>query len=306
MSTQIFLGGLAKSDAKKISEHLLHTFKNLTILDSEKTNFTTTKIDIFLLDYKGDFSDARLKKILTIPNTIKIMLTHENRLSQFEMYQKYKIDHIFGINAEEFLTEISNLITSILLKQNHYLDLLKKPDNTWTLDNPNTFRETIKKLIATIDFSHYFSELPKLVELVLEETITNALVHAPVDPSGKQLFKNIKEVKSSPFKKKQFLKVHTKMTEDFFMLSLTDQYGSLNPEIIKKYLAKGIDQIEYERKPSGAGLGICLVFNYSTRFIIDIRPGISTTFSIFFKNSKSSKKYFTFNKSFHIFKYELE
>ncbi|MFN8369861.1 MAG: hypothetical protein U0T83_04445 [Bacteriovoracaceae bacterium] len=306
MNTQICLGGLNKSESKKIFEYISKKFKNLSLIDVEKIDLNTTQVDIFILDFNGNFNDPLLKKILKVPNAIKVLLNRENRLSHFELYLKYKIDHILGINGEELLTDLEQLIMSFLLKKNQYLDLLKKPDTTWTLDNPNNFRENIKTNLSKIDFSSYFSEIPKIVELVLEETITNALVHAPVDLKGKSVFKNIKEVKNSTFKKKQYLKIYTKKTNEFFMLSIMDQYGSLNPDIIKKYLAKGIDQIEYESKPSGAGLGLCLIFNYTTRFIIDIRPGISTTISLFFKNSKSSKKYFLHNKSFHIFKYELD
>ena len=66
-------------------------------------------------------------------------------------------------------------------------------------------------------------------------------------------------------------------TETGFAVSVRDRFGRLDKATVLRYIDKCLhspDQID--RKVYGAGLGIYLIANAATRFVLNVAPGMAT------------------------------
>ncbi len=115
------------------------------------------------------------------------------------------------------------------------------------------------------------------IEQCVDEMLMNALYDAPVDDQGKQIFADI------PTKTRISLRMEQKVVVQYacdghrFSVSVRDSFGALDRNTVLKYLHKCLhsDQ-QIDRKTGGAGLGLYLMANSSTRFLFNVLPGVAT------------------------------
>jgi PEGA domain len=115
------------------------------------------------------------------------------------------------------------------------------------------------------------------IEQCLDEMLMNALYDAPVDDQGRQIFSDI------PTKTRISLRVEQKVVVQYacdgknFAVSVRDAFGTLERSTVLKYLHKCLhaDQ-QIDRKTGGAGLGLYLMANSSTRVVFNVLPGVAT------------------------------
>jgi hypothetical protein len=115
------------------------------------------------------------------------------------------------------------------------------------------------------------------IEQCLDEMLMNALYDAPVDTAGKQMFADV------PTKTRISLRMEQKATVEYacdgstFALCVRDSFGTLKGETVIRYLDKCLhaDQ-QIDRKVGGAGLGLYIISNAATQFLVNIHPGVAT------------------------------
>src|SRR5215470_5275941 len=115
------------------------------------------------------------------------------------------------------------------------------------------------------------------IEQCLDEMLMNALYDAPVDAGGKQMFADV------PTKTRISLRMEQKATVEYacdgntFALSVRDSFGTLRGETVIRYLDKCLhsDQ-QMDRKGGGAGLGLYIISNAATQFLVSVHPQVAT------------------------------
>ncbi len=112
---------------------------------------------------------------------------------------------------------------------------------------------------------------------VCEELLMNALYDAPVDEQGRLLFGEVdlkaRLEKLSP----RPVSIRYASTETGFAVSVRDRFGRLDKSTILRYLDKCLHSgQQIDRKVYGAGLGLYLVANAATQYIVNIAPGMAT------------------------------
>ncbi len=115
------------------------------------------------------------------------------------------------------------------------------------------------------------------IEQCLDEMLMNALYDAPVDDQGRQIFSDI------PTKTRISLRVEQKVVVQYacdgknFAISVRDSFGTLERNTVLKYLHKCLHaEQQIDRKTGGAGLGLYLMANSSTRVMFNVLPGVAT------------------------------
>jgi hypothetical protein len=115
------------------------------------------------------------------------------------------------------------------------------------------------------------------IEQCVDEMLMNALYDAPVDDQGKQIFAEI------PTKTRISLRMEQKVVVQYacdgkgFSVSVRDSFGTLDRTTVLKYLYKCLhSEQQIDRKTGGAGLGLYLMANSSTRFLFNVLPGVAT------------------------------
>jgi PEGA domain len=115
------------------------------------------------------------------------------------------------------------------------------------------------------------------IEQCVDEMLMNALYDAPVDDQGRQIFAEI------PTKTRISLRMEQKVVVQYgcdgkrFMVSVRDSFGTIERATVLKYLYKCLhSEQQIDRKTGGAGLGLYLMANSSTRFLFNVLPGVAT------------------------------
>jgi len=115
------------------------------------------------------------------------------------------------------------------------------------------------------------------IEQCVDEMLMNALYDAPVDDQGKQIFAEIPTKTRISLRMEQKVVVQYACDGKTFSVSVRDSFGTLERGTVLTYLHKCLhsDQ-QIDRKTGGAGLGLYLMANSSTRFIFNVLPGVAT------------------------------
>jgi len=115
------------------------------------------------------------------------------------------------------------------------------------------------------------------IEQCVDEMLMNALYDAPVDDQGKQVFAEI------PTKSRVQLRMEQKVVVQYacdgrtFTVSVRDAFGTIERATVLRYLWKCLhSEQQIDRKTGGAGLGLYLIANSSTRFLFNVLPGVAT------------------------------
>jgi hypothetical protein len=112
---------------------------------------------------------------------------------------------------------------------------------------------------------------------VCEELLMNALYDAPVDEHGNAIFAEV-EIKArleqlSP----RPVSIRYAATEGGFAVSVRDRFGRLDKATVLRYIDKCLHSPQQiDRKVYGAGLGIYLIVNAATQFVLNVAPGMAT------------------------------
>jgi hypothetical protein len=112
---------------------------------------------------------------------------------------------------------------------------------------------------------------------VCEELLMNALYDAPADESGNPLFAEVDLKARLERLSPRPVSIRYAATETGFAVSVRDRFGRLDKSTVLRYIDKCLhspDQID--RKIYGAGLGIYLIANAATQFVMNVAPGMAT------------------------------
>jgi hypothetical protein len=112
---------------------------------------------------------------------------------------------------------------------------------------------------------------------VCEELLMNALYDAPVDEQGTPLFAEVdlkaRLEKLSP----RPVSIRYAATEGGFAVAVRDRFGRLDKATVLRYIDKCLHSTQQiDRKTYGAGLGIYLIVNAATQFVLNVAPGVAT------------------------------
>jgi hypothetical protein len=112
---------------------------------------------------------------------------------------------------------------------------------------------------------------------VCEELLMNALYDAPVDAAGRMLFAEVGGRERLEQLSPRPVSIRYAATDVGFAVGVRDRYGRLDKGTILRYLDKCLrSPNQIDRKVYGAGLGLYLVANAATQFVVNVAPGMAT------------------------------
>lgn len=112
---------------------------------------------------------------------------------------------------------------------------------------------------------------------VSEELLMNALYDAPVDADGRMIFEDIKAADRVKMATPKPVSIRYAVHNGLFAVSVRDRFGRLEKHHILRFIEKCLRSGEQiDRKEYGAGLGIYLIANAATHYVVNIAPGMAT------------------------------
>lgn len=112
---------------------------------------------------------------------------------------------------------------------------------------------------------------------VCEELLMNALYDAPVDEHGNAIFAEVELKARLEQLSPRPVSIRYAATESGFAVAVRDRFGRLDKATVLRYIDKCLNSPQQiDRKVYGAGLGIYLITNAATQFILNVAPGMAT------------------------------
>jgi hypothetical protein len=160
----------------------------------------------------------------------------------------------------------------------------------------------ISELEDFLDEIDCYGAIKNAVLLVADELIMNAIFNAPRDESGQPKY-------THRHRDRLELEPHERVFFRFacdgrnVALSVSDQFGSLDREVIVKYLERCFSggPAEMEEKRAGAGLGLYMVFNSITQLTFNIHSDVSTEVIALFYVRSGARAFKASGRSLNIF-----
>lgn len=105
----------------------------------------------------------------------------------------------------------------------------------------------------------------------------NALYDAPADEHGNALFAEVDVKERLDKLSPRPVSIRYAATENGFAVAVRDRFGRLDKATVLRYIDKCLHSSQQiDRKTYGAGLGIYLIANAATQFVLNVAPGMAT------------------------------
>jgi hypothetical protein len=175
-----------------------------------------------------------------------------------------------------------------------------------TSNNYHKVKDRFKEHLAKVYMRK--KKLLSELNLITDELLMNAFFNAPVDADKKPMYKS-KPRSENVVLEDRGMDISLLKKDDKSTIRCGDMFGSLSPDMVIKYIQKGIgsdvSMIPETRK--GAGIGMSLMYNYSDALIFDIDEEISIdVYSMKFNKSRKFKLVSVFSKGKVMDPYSIE
>jgi sigma-B regulation protein RsbU (phosphoserine phosphatase) len=266
-----------------------------------KTDYTFEEADLIFIDYSlYQMADKKYADVLNYRSKLAFLTALIDHIQVNKILRETHVSHLIGLSGPNSFSDIRDFIIAFFTGVKWTTDTIMKSAKFKTeklIKSSEGMPNDIKDLLAGHDFSIWFEGLQDYLNLILNESINNALYNAPTDEMGNHTIRelNRKQPTFSIPGKEPLVTVTTDSKK--VVISVKDFYGSLKTKEIFDFLPTG----EVKEKEGGAGVGMYLIFKYVHKYIINIDCGKSTENIFVIEGDKRFKWYLSKEKSFHIF-----
>ncbi len=205
------------------------------------------------------------------PRTKTALITAYNVNDYVRMAKENDISNIISkstpFNFDEFNSIVNNLVTEQIFGLANYM----LPDfnvlGEYTIVSSQQISEVEENIIELIARFH---KAEPFINILLEELITNAVYHAPVDENGKEKYIKHSDV---TLDEAEAVKIFVGRDSEKYGVSVMDTSGKLTK---KNALFKIDRHIHGEGLLDEDGRGLHMSRIYSDRFIINIKKDVAT------------------------------
>jgi hypothetical protein len=248
-------------------------------------------------------------------DVIVLLISHERENSiLLDLLQSKNLNNLIakhgGLSTSSELIDENELMVTCNKLLRHDIFGLEKYLPTWgikmfahelssTDDKPRVMGE-LAEFLNTIDC---YGPIKQAVELVADELLMNAIFNAPRDDQGQAKYNTLD--RSIPL----VLEPHERVAFQYacdgrnIALSVRDQFGSLDRDVIIKYVQRcfSSEPAEIENKKGGAGLGLYMVFNSITQLTFNLQRGVATEVIASFYIRSGARAFRSSGRSLNIF-----
>lgn len=238
----------------------------------------------------------------------KVLLLNEGQLSSKipGLFQTFGVTNLLAVRGREHNNDILVTINKLLRKD---IFGIEKYLAWGTRVVRRTLHSSERKgtlLTELEEFANRTECAPRLASAfvtVADELLANAIYNAPILPNGAPRFRHLERSEKVELPPGEEVRLAYACDQGRFIISVRDHHGSLPVEKLVSYLerwaAGGTREVQTEG--TGAGLGLLLVFDLLSTFIVNMAPGQCTECIGMVDIAGSYKESVSRPKSLHIF-----
>jgi hypothetical protein len=134
----------------------------------------------------------------------------------------------------------------------------------------------LDELAAGVEKYGLGARMAARVRVVADELVSNALYNAPLDDTGTHYRRECDRTQPMPLVGRERVGVRYACDARTLAIEVRDQFGSLDPAQLGRYLAKcagdrAPGKVEFDR--AGAGLGVSMAYRHCDHLVYNLAPG---------------------------------
>lgn len=133
--------------------------------------------------------------------------------------------------------------------------------------------EVLAEVFSVINHPKY----QRAVRVVLDELLTNAFYHAPVNENGQRLYSHLDRTIPIQLPREKSIELSYGYQQDQVWISVKDHYGSFSPEKFMQSLRqyfRNHQKIIPRHDQTGAGVGLSVIYRHVSQWCINILPAV--------------------------------
>jgi CheY-like chemotaxis protein len=215
-----------------------------------------------------------------------------------------------GVAATSELIDESEVIVTCHKLFRHDIFGLEKYLTTWgiqihelSIDGTESKGTVLGELEGFLDAIDCYGTVKNSVLLVADELVMNAIFNAPRDAAGRPKYATLDRSQPLVLEPAERATFRYACDGRHIALSVADRFGSLDRDVIIRYLQRCFagGPAEVEEKEGGAGLGLHMVFNSITQLTFNVHAGVSTEVIAMFYVRSGSLAFKTSGRSLNMF-----
>jgi hypothetical protein len=248
------------------------------------------------------------------PDVIPLLVAHEHNSFILDLLAQEQLNNLIarhgGISAVSDIIDENELIVTCQKLMNSDIFGLEKYLPTWGIKmhthevNGTDDKQTaIVELEGFLDRIDCWGAIKSSVMLVADELMMNAIFNAPRDAAGHAKYADADRRSRVTLGANEGVQFQFACDGRNVALAVKDRFGSLDRQVIVKYLRRCFadGQAEMEQKKAGAGLGLYMVFNSITQLTFNIQHGVATEVIAAFYVRSGARAFKLSGRSLNIF-----
>lgn len=235
----------------------------------KKQTYDLVISDINMPGLKGYDLLAQIKSLY--PATKVALITAYNVDDYVRMAKNHNISNIIPkttpFNFDELSALVHGLVTEDIFGIERHMKEGCIKEKQYLLKESDQISIVEKQIIDEV--TKFYRE-EKVLRVLLEEMISNAVYHAPVDETGKEKYVKHSKITLTP---EEYVEINLVRDDEKYGVSVIDNSGKLNKETV---LYKIDRNIHADGLLDENGRGIHMSRLYSDRLIINIKPRVKT------------------------------
>jgi CheY-like chemotaxis protein len=179
--------------------------------------------------------------------------------------------HPMPILAEELTITAQKLIRGDLFGAEKYL-LWGTELHTSAVTRASQRADLVEQLAAAVRSRGQSARVASMAMLVADELISNAVHNAPVDARGDHFRRDTARDVEIELDERHAVRLRWGCDARYLAIEVTDQFGSLDREVILRSLGKN----DVRESGGGAGMGIALAYRSCDHLVFNLAPGKRT------------------------------
>ena len=241
---------------------------------------TTLPFRFVLTGFDGDIATLeRLSRRLRPSAQLIAVVPSTTLATMIGLLSEMRCNHVVHDQAEGMAmvsTIVNKFVSGDLFGIEKYLPAGTKVQLTRLRDYRGR-TAAIDEVLGYAELIGVRSKIRQSIGQVCEELLMNALYDAPADEEGNPIFAEVELKARLDRLSPRPVSIRYAATDTGFAVSVRDRFGRLDKATVVRYIDKCLHSPQQiDRKTYGAGLGIYLIANAATTFVLNVAPGMAT------------------------------
>lgn len=223
------------------------------------------------------------------------------------LIQQGSVTNVIGVGSDgtvdpvEFARTVAKILGGSIFGIDDYLATSPRMSK-WHLTSSDERHAVVASVEELAGAAGCRRHLAANIATAAEELLTNAFFNAPVDEEGRRLSATRDRNERPVLTPDKAVAVTVGFDNRRFAISVTDAFGSLQVDHLRRYLIEWLGETSQVRwRQGGAGIGLQQVFRTAHQFVVNLAPGRRTEVISVIDAAPSLKRHASRTKSFNLF-----